>query len=58
MKNVYIDHNTLNGHSHFVNSVCFSPDGSKIVSGSYDKSIKIWDANTGNELKTLNGHSY
>eukprot|EP01038_Epipyxis_sp_PR26KG_P017934 gene17934-25093_t len=34
----------LNGHSDRVTSVSFSPDGSKIVSGSSDdESIRIWD---------------
>ena len=32
-----------NAHSHWVMSVAFSPDGTKIVSGSYDKTIKVWD---------------
>ena len=31
-------------HSHRVTSVAFSPDGSTIVSGSGDKTIKVWDA--------------
>ena len=31
-------------HSDYINSVAFSPDGSKIVSGSDDKTIKVWDA--------------
>ena len=31
-------------HSKRVTSVAFSPDGSTIVSGSYDKTIKVWDA--------------
>ena len=31
-------------HSHYVMSVAFSPDGTKIVSGSVDKTIKVWDA--------------
>ena len=31
-------------HSDYVRSVAFSPDGSKIVSGSDDKTIKVWDA--------------
>ena len=48
---------TLYGHSFFVYSLSFSPDGSRIVSGSWDKTIKIWDVNTGNCLKTLEGHS-
>jgi WD40 repeat protein len=33
-------------HSDSVDSVAFSPDGSSIVSGSYDKTIKVWDAGT------------
>ena len=32
-------------HSNWVMSVAFSPDGKTIVSGSYDKTIKVWDAN-------------
>ena len=33
-----------NAHSHYVMSVAFSPDGTKIVSGSYDRTIKVWDS--------------
>ena len=31
------------GHSAFVTGLCFSPDGTKLVSGSGDKTVKIWD---------------
>jgi WD40 repeat protein len=31
-------------HSSYVLSVAFSPDGATIVSGSHDKTIKVWDA--------------
>ena len=48
---------TLNGHKYGVYSVAYSPDGTKIISGSWDNTIKIWDANTGQCLKTLEGHS-
>lgn len=43
------------------NSVCFSPEGSKIVSGSgtlvdSNNTMKLWDAATGMELRTFDGH--
>ena len=34
-------------HSNLVMSVAFSPDGKTIVSGSCDKTIKVWDAGVG-----------
>ncbi len=33
-----------NAHSGYVISVAFSPDGTKIVSGSRDRTIKVWDS--------------
>ena len=42
----------------FVDSVAYSPDGTKIISGPYaDNTIKIWDANTGECFQTLEEHS-
>ena len=32
-----------NAHSDCIRSVAFSPDGTKIVSGSDDETIKVWD---------------
>ena len=34
---------TLKGHSGYVMSVSFSPDGKRIVSGSLDNTLKVWD---------------
>jgi len=50
--------NVLNGHTHFVNSVAFSTDGTRIVSGSDDNSVRVWDASTGKQLNVLNGHTW
>jgi WD40 repeat protein len=48
---------TLTGHSSFVYSVAYSPDGQTLASGSRDNTIKLWDVKTGNLLQTLEGHS-
>ena len=37
--------------------MAFSPDGRRIVSGSEDKTLKVWDAETGQERLTLKGHN-
>ena len=41
---------TLAGHSFWVLSVAISADGMRVVSGSFDKTVKIWDVETGTEV--------
>ncbi|SCO92738.1 related to RSA4-WD-repeat protein required for maturation and efficient intra-nuclear transport [Fusarium oxysporum] len=48
---------TLEGHSSPVNSVMFSHDSTKMASASYDKTVRIWDAETGDCERLLEGHS-
>jgi len=48
---------TLVGHAGQVRSVAVSPDGKRIVTGSWDQTAKVWDAETGQEVLTLQGHT-
>lgn len=47
----------LEGHSDVVWSVVFSPGGQLLASCSGDKTIRLWDTNTGELRLTLNGYS-
>jgi len=47
----------LSGCTDSVRSLAFSPDGTSLVSGSNDKTIKLWDVQTGGVVKTFHGHT-
>ncbi|KAK9704876.1 hypothetical protein RND81_07G017100 [Saponaria officinalis] len=46
----------LTGHQQLVNSVAFSPDGLWLASGSFDKSVRLWNPRTGKFVCVLRGH--
>src|ERR671933_472027 len=47
----------LGGHNLSVQAVAIAADGKRTISASYDKTLKIWDTDTGRELRTLTGHT-
>ena len=44
---------TLHGHTHIVRAIAYSPDGTRIATGSDDNTAKIWDVDSGRELLTV-----
>jgi len=46
------------GHQDVVNSACFSPDGARIVTASWDRTARLWDVTTGQQIAALRGHDF
>jgi Protein kinase domain/WD domain, G-beta repeat len=44
------------GHTSSVNSVAFSPDAGRILSGACDNTVRLWDRETGRQIHCLKGH--
>jgi WD40 repeat protein len=51
------EQSTLTGHTDQINTAAFSPDGSKVVTGSHDKTVRIWNVMTGILEHELKGHT-
>jgi WD40 repeat protein len=47
----------LDGHTNLVTSVAFAPDGKHLVSGSDDKTVRLWNIESGDQIAVLRGHS-
>ncbi|ETO05742.1 WD-40 repeat protein [Reticulomyxa filosa] len=46
----------LQGHDNTIFSVRFSPEGRRIVSSSFDKTVRVWDVASGKQIQTFKGH--
>lgn len=44
---------TFQGHTNWVTTVAFSANGQRLLTGSWDKSVKVWDVATGRALSTI-----
>ncbi|PHM08873.1 hypothetical protein CK516_18190, partial [Nostoc sp. 'Peltigera malacea cyanobiont' DB3992] len=49
---------TLAGHSDWVNAIVLTLDGKRVISASDDKTLKLWNLETGECEQTFHGHSY
>ncbi|KAG5513420.1 hypothetical protein PMAC_001484 [Pneumocystis sp. 'macacae'] len=47
----------LRGHSHFIQDLAISSDGQYVLSASWDKTLRLWDLNTGMTTKRFVGHT-
>lgn len=47
---------TINGHDGWIYSICYSPDGKLLATGSTDMTAIIWNIETGRQIKILKGH--
>ena len=45
------------GHTNHITSAIFSPDGKYVLTASFDKTARIWDASSGKEIHILKGHT-
>ncbi|KAG2739272.1 hypothetical protein P692DRAFT_20881920 [Suillus brevipes Sb2] len=44
---------TLKGHVNFIGSISYFPDGQRMISGSYDRTVRQWDLKEGKEIEEV-----
>ncbi|HRI39610.1 MAG TPA: WD40 repeat domain-containing protein, partial [Nitrospira sp.] len=56
-RNNHNEFGTMKGHEKGVRTIAFAPTGKMVATGSYDKTIKLWDVDSRREVATLKGHT-
>lgn len=51
------DVRVLHGHTNWVWSIAFSPEGDILASGSDDRTLRLWDVKDGNSINVIEGHT-
>jgi hypothetical protein len=61
VRNLWLRHafpiRSIISHTSWVVRVAFSPDGKRVLTGSEDKTARVWDAETGQQMALLKGHT-
>ncbi|BFU19100.1 NLE domain containing protein [Entamoeba histolytica HM-1:IMSS-B] len=55
--NTFLHRSILTGHNGSIESLCYSPNGTHLVSGGWDKKVNVWDLNSGSTLQTTEKRS-
>jgi WD domain, G-beta repeat len=56
-KKLYTEQLRFTGHTDQVENVCVSADGKRVLTSSADKTLRLWDASTGKQLRRFEGHT-
>ncbi|MCD4727807.1 MAG: hypothetical protein K8R46_09105, partial [Pirellulales bacterium] len=48
---------SLVGHTDWVMAVAVTNDGARAISASFDRTLKVWDLETGDHIRTLEAHT-